>query len=346
MRRPDLPPHNGIAFNRQLRFYRETHLLMPYMENMLEAHREESRQTWQTVHQHDAVARTFTRLEGDRVVASVTGLLTWEGTWMGQQLAADKERRRCSPGELLLTFLDHISPRSDCERMLFFSTRHNKKMTAIHSLFASMTGTADAMSQTEVDIWRTTQSSVALPPDYTLRPVRTGEKALISNAAQISFGKEGAKALSITSKRLFLPTVRRRFRSLGLDRARKVQIFDVRGIPSLAVFHEHASWGACLNGITNSTWLLPLHGGVNTAETVPSLLRHLGREENEPHRLIVVPKTVSPSTLQNEGLDHLVPLNMWVMNRAGLRRYFEFLNQHYAHYTATTWKDQRDARAS
>lgn len=349
LRRPELPAHDGVDFDGQLEFYRRTHLLMPYMEEILERHFDVNRTTWRSAHENEAVAKTFARRDENKVVGSITALHTWDGTWMAQQLAVLPGRKDCSAGDLFLTFMDHVISRPECQRLMFGSTRKNRIMSRIFTSFAGLTGTNEAMNRNEVDIWIARHEPQAADDLVTVRRASARDLPMIENAAQREYGAETAEALCLNARSLFLPKLGALYASAGLARTRNVDIVSLDDSPTFAVIHEHASRGACLNGVVNASWLLPIgnfseRATADNRRALNEVLRYFGREHGEPSRIVITPSHLPREVFLNNALELVVELNLFVMNRSGLKRYVDFVNQSYGARERPSRKPSREQK--
>src|SRR5690606_18391076 len=108
---------------------------------------------WRTAHASPDLCRTFARYEDGDAVASVTALQAWDRTWLGQHLAARPDRTGCTPGELLMTFMDYVVLRPDCRQMVFFVAASNDRMNAIQTRFQELTGTPEAAVRVPLRAW-------------------------------------------------------------------------------------------------------------------------------------------------------------------------------------------------
>lgn len=340
LRHPDLAPHDGEHFERQLDLYRHANLVMPYMAERLVANRDRARDAWRRAH-HDApgLAFTFARYEGAEAVASVSALQAWEQTWLAQHLAARRARRGCSPGELFIAALDHLILRPDCRRMVFFTTVGNAKMNGIQSHFQSVTGTPEALSKTSVSAW-------LLRPcggrGVSTRRCSPRDARTIENAVRRDMGRLAAQALSFEADTLSMRRLSATFRRFDLRRGRDVWILDGPGKrASWALVLERASPGLCVPGLLDATWVLPLRR--TPIDPALEALHTLPLEEGEPARLVLFPFEVEADTLRGAGLEHAFDANIYVFNRAGLRRYVSFLTETFGEMSAKVLEAAREA---
>ncbi|MEM9861115.1 MAG: GNAT family N-acetyltransferase [Myxococcota bacterium] len=332
MKRPDLKVHTGESMDGHIRFFERMHMLHGHMRDMVFNNEASTRAGWKKIHSKDEVARTFSRIEDGEIVATVSALQAWSNTWLGQHLGADPNRTGCSPGQLLLAFLDHVVPRDDCHRMLFFATRGNERMQRIHERFAGMTGTNEAMIRCELDLWVVPRAKrKPLPPHVECRPPKRRELVMIENAAGREFGPEAAHALSMSADTLSLRDLSKRFARVGLERTRRIEVVLVDGEPVLAAIHEESSDGVCIAGFTNATWLFPLppRQSIDTRALASAQRAYVLSLPSAHADRFVVCSAADADAFRALGAAIGFELTMRVLNRSGLRRYTAYLNQSY-----------------
>ncbi|HJL01067.1 MAG TPA: hypothetical protein RMH85_26680 [Polyangiaceae bacterium LLY-WYZ-15_(1-7)] len=347
LRHPSLEAHDGASFEAQLALYRDRGLLMPHMNQLLEAAGEDAALAWRRAHTEGAsLCRTLARYEDGEAVASVTALQAWDRVWLGQHLAAQPRRRGCTPGTLLLAFLDHVILKPDCRYMVFFAAAENAKMNRIHTRFQELTGTSEAVGKARIQAWLLPRTRPAEPTLDGFRTVglRRRHRALIEHAATREMGALVARGLGLDAETLTLARLRRRFAAAGLVRRRELAVLSRRGRARMAMVTERCSPSLCIPGILDGTWLLPLHGSPErpTAsqhdDAVRHALRTLRLQRAEPVRLLLAPGTLPTTEFERAGLEHAFDANVYVLNRAGLRRYVSFLMESYgaaqAHWSA------------
>ena len=349
LQHPELTLHDGADLDGQLALYRQVGLLMGYMEDAVAAHPDEARRTWRAIHgSHSDVCRTLERREGDEVVASVSVVHAWDGSWLGQHLAARRDRRGCSPGTLLTAYVGHVLPRADCRNLVFFTTRHNDKINDLHRRFIALTGSDEAFGRLEIDVWISGESeptptsepstSDSATESIHRRPRRiaSDEYGLFLRGVERSLGEfaAGALALDVSAS---LAETRRRFRRLGMSRRREIRVVD-DGRPRVAVVHEHAPIGLCLPLLLSASWLVPLHlrrderAVAVDEDAIRVALADVRLQPHRPMRLVITPRGLCPRVLEEQGLRKLVEAYLYVVNRAGLHRYHRFLTNSFGEY--------------
>lgn len=338
LRHPDLEAHDGASFDSQLDLYRACGLVMPFMSDLLDAQRVAARDAWRRAHTSaSSLCRTFARYEQGEAVASVSALQAWEQTWLGQHLAARPGRTGCTPGELLMAFLDFVVLRPDCHQMVFFASASNERMNGIQRRFQELTGTAEAATRIELRGWSLGSKRGSSRDAATLsrtkgRRVRVpnrSDRRVIERAVRRDWGGLAARALSLDAEALFLPDLARAYRRMGLKRGREVLVACEAGLPRWAAVTERGSPGLSIPGLLHATWLLPLHDGGSNEHLLTALVQGLDLDEREPRRLVLAARGLPSEPFEMAGLDSLVDVNVYVLNRAGLRRYASYLLESY-----------------
>ncbi|MCB9604362.1 MAG: hypothetical protein H6720_28910 [Sandaracinus sp.] len=328
LRHPDLSAHDGAAFDAQLDLYRACGLVMPFMDEMLSARRTEAETAWRDAHvKAPSLCRTFARSEGDEAVASVSALQAWDRTWLGQHLAARPDRSGCTPGELLMAFLDYVLLRPDCRQMVFFAAASNARMNGIQRRFQEFTGTAEAATCVPLRCWVLDPSCARTPE--TARAPKRGDLRVLARAARRDWGSLAARAFSFEEDTLALHDLGRAYRRVGLRRSREILVSGDENLLRWATVTERGSPGLSIPGLLHATWLLPLHRGGDDRHHVARLVGALRLEPGEPLRLVLADRATPEEPLELAGLRPLVDVNAYVLNRAGLRRYASYLLESY-----------------
>jgi hypothetical protein len=81
--------------------------------------------------------------------------------------------------------------------------------------------------------------------------------------------------------------------------------------------------------LLHATWLLPLHDGGSNEHLLAALVQGLDLDEREPRRLVLAARGLPGEPFEMAGLAPLVDVNVYVLNRAGLRRYASYLLESY-----------------
>ena len=331
LRHPDLEVHDGSDFDAQLDLYRACGLVMPFMNDLLNAQRAEARDAWRRAHaQASSLCRTFARYEQSEAVASVSALQAWERTWLGQHLAARPGRTGCTPGELLMAFLDYVLLRPDCRQMVFFASASNARMNGIQRRFQELTGTAEAATCVELRGWSLAAAAEREKrTGSTVRVPNPSDRRVIERSVRRDWGGLVSRALSFDAESLSLASLARMYRRVGLHRRREVLVSCDGGLPRWAAVTERGSPGLSIPGLLHATWLLPLHDGESDETHLASLVGRLRLEEREPRRLVLAARGLPTTPFEQAGLESLVDVNVYVLNRAGLRRYASYLLESY-----------------
>lgn len=323
LRHPDLAPHDGSTFDAQVALYREAGLVMPYMARRLDLTASRAQHAWRVAHaEAPDLAFSFARYEEQEAVASVSAIQAWDRTWLAQHLAARRNRRGCSPGELFIAALDHLVLRPDCRRMVFFTTVANAKMNGIQSRFRALTGTPEALAQFPVRAWLVTPDG---SDPSTSRAATDEDLVTLENAMRRDLGDLPMRALSFDAAHVLLERLGESFGHVGLRRRRDVRIVDSRdGEPRFALVTERCEPGLCIPGLVDGTWVLPLQRGATDDDRtrLTAAIQALALDDLEVQRLLLVPNDTSPPVPEAV---HSFDANVYVFNRTGLRRYIAFL---------------------
>jgi hypothetical protein len=340
LRHPELAPHDGATFDAQLSLYREAGLVMPYMADRLAHTKERAVHAWRVAHASAPdQAFSFARYEEGEAVASVSALQAWDRTWLAQHLAARRNRRGCSPGELFLAALDHLVLRPDCRRMVFFTTVANAKMNGIQERFRTLTGTPEALAQFRVRAWLVQPHGAS--GEWT-RSATESDLRTLENAARRELGDLPMRALSFDAEHARLERLGAAFDRVGLRRGRRIDVVEsAEGIARFALITERCEPGLCVPGLVDATWVLPLHldrtgdprgptdnrgdrGARDARARLVDAIHALPLDTFDRQRLLLVPNTTEAPTPDAE---HAFDANVYVFNRAGLRRYVAFLTE-------------------
>jgi hypothetical protein len=328
LRHPDLTPHDGSTFDTQLALYRHAGLVMPYMAELLDHAKDEAARSWWVAHRDaPSLCRTFARYEGDDAVASVTALQAWERTWLGQHLAAIPERTGCTPGELLMSFMDYVVLRPDCRQMVFFVAAKNTRMNAIQEQFQALTGTPEAAVRVPLRAWLFRAPCERDTPD--VRRADGADRRVLARSTLRDWGGLAQRAFSFDEASSTLASLGPRYARAGLLRRREISVTRDARLPRWAAVTERCSPGLCIPGLTQATWLLPLHAGPDDAAHVRSLVASLRLEAHEPHRIVLTSALRANEPFEAAGLTHAFDAYAYVLNRAGLRRYASYLLESY-----------------
>lgn len=341
LRHPDLTPHDGSTFDTQLTLYRHAGLVMPYMAESLEHAKAEAARAWWVAHRDaPALCRTFARYEQGDAVASVTALQAWERTWLGQHLAAIPDRTGCTPGELLMSFMDYVVLRPDCRQMVFFVAAKNTRMNAIQEQFQALTGTPEAAVRVPLRAWLFRAPCERDEP--IVRRADGADRRVIARSTLRDWGALAQRAFSFDESSSTLAMLGPRYARAGLVRRREISVTRDARLPRWAAVTERCSPGLCIPGLTQATWLLPLHAGADDAAHVRSLVASLRLEPDEPHRIVLTSARNANEPFESANLTHAFDAYAYVLNRAGLRRYASYLLESYGTQGALRAEARRD----
>ena len=347
LRYPRLEVSDGSDFEAMVRLYKSVGLFGPHMKRNLTP---ESRllvaRNWRAMHQ-TPLCRTLVQRERGEPVAGVSALRAWENAWVIQHMVAARNLEHYEPGVLHMSYLDYVLPRPDGQYMVVFVNTGNSRIVRFLSSFFSLTGTPEAVTRKRFDLWiargTTPHSHVTSP--FRIRAARRSDHALICNAAQRTFGKVSAAALSVRPETLKLPSTERAFAKHGLLRSRRVRVVTEKGIPHLALLEERASPGINLTWLLNCGWILPLQNDLRD-DVLQYAARELGSSPTDTptgDRFVMVPRDIQTQELQ--GFEHEAGVDLYAYNRTGLHRWYYFLREHYGQRAAHTAKQdfQQDA---
>ncbi len=337
---PELLVHDGRDFRAMLDLYRRSHLLYDYMARSLEPLAPAAAFNWRRLHRegHDLV-RTLVHVVPERGMdAAVSAVRAWDQGWIIQHFGvADGADQFRWSGELQRAIVDHVMLRPDGRFLFFFVSSKNTSMNAFYERFFEATGTSEAIEHGTVDFWARPPGrprSQPAPDDGTvLRNMRQNEAALVARAAERALGPRTAAALSILPGSIDLPATRRVFQRIGLERSRTARIVSRRRTPQLALLSERLSPGINLTWMLGSHWLLPIHAGSSNGGAAVD--RALATIEHEPapspygERFVLVPRGHWPEALERRGWELRVTARTYVMNRAGLQRYHDYVADRY-----------------
>jgi hypothetical protein len=291
---------------------------------------------WRHLHgKKSDVAWTFYYRAGGALAAAITSLHAWERTWFTQHFGAVSTVGGRANGALALANVEHVLSRRDAHYMAFFVNAANTAMNAFQERFLDLTGTAEAVARTTVELWIASAAVAAPLPGGGLRPPGRAERLMVCRGAERALGPFAARALSFTPDELSLPTTSGSFARAGLERWRNTEVaLDPGGTPAWALFQEHTSAGINLTWMLNAWWLLPVHpeGDRNGAALRAALVQVLGAPSPTPtgdRFLITDPATVPAAALQAAGFERLLRAHLYVLTRSGVHRYYHYLADRY-----------------
>jgi len=346
---PELEVHDGEGFTEILDTYDQAQLLGPYMKDNLRPTRPAAAVHWRRLHTAPShLVRTLIHRDGDgRPDATISSLRAWDRTWLIQHFGATSSDGFRWSGELQEATLDWIIPRTDGEYMLFFIHAANSRMNAFYQRFIELTGTPEAISQNQVQLFRLPADMAqavrageargpresGVHPRVTVQPPARGERDLVARTAEARLGAMIADALGFRTDELELPGCAARFAEAGLERRRSAEVVRVGRRARIALLHEDLSPGVNLTWMQNASWVLPL-GGVPTLplDALPAALAALHRRSSPSpagDRFVLMPGDVDGGPLTEAGWVHQLDARIYVLNRAGLHRYYHYVTDRY-----------------
>jgi hypothetical protein len=223
-------------------------------------------------------------------------------------------------------------------------------MNAFMRRFFSNTGSEDSVTTITIELWsRPGDKPVELDAHnqrFVMRPMRPKEQDLVARAAQRCLGILPAAALSMVPGEFSLPTSSRCFSRAGLLRDRICRVASYRKQPVYAVLEERSSPGLNLTWMLNANWILPIHPRIDHDEQVLSSV--LQAIVNAPtysrlgDRFVNLPQNTPKEPFIKAGFELLAPVNLYVLNRAGLQRYYYYAASRYGEMNALV--QRRNAR--
>jgi len=348
---PDIRFHTGKGNSSLIDIYLKGGLFAPHMHRNLEPILDEAMAVWTKLHSGDAdVVRTLVQGPIDSPNIAMTSIRGWERAWMAQHFVSVNPKFDRAIGKLQLAQLDHVLPRSDGHYILFFVKADNKLMNSFLQNFFSTTGTTDSVTIITVELWYRTGATRNLfpnrKPDIKVRPMRRNEQKLVSRAAQRSLGILPAKALAMLPGELTLPESYKSFQKAGLHRERICRIATCRRQPVYAVLEERSSPGLNLTWMLNANWILPIHANLDpNGHVLLSVLQSIVEapaQSPSGDRFLNLTQRMPKKAFSDAGFELIAPVNLYVLNRAGLQRYYYYAASRYGEMSALV--QRRNAR--
>ena len=335
---PEVTVHDGRDFSAMVRIYIQAGLFAPFMHRNLEPMTREAQRVWTDLHTRAPdIIRTL--VHGDPLApdAAVTALRAWERTWMAQHFVDVGGMSGGAAGKLQLAYVDHVLPRPDGHFLLFFVKGDNRRMNSFYERFFSSSGTSETVTRTTVELWTHT-GDLPSPPlpaanGFRVRPCARRDEPLISLAARRSLGDLPAAALSMLPGELGLPDTAARFSRANRIRARSCRLLIGHRQTLYALIEEITPPGLNLTWMLNANWILPVHShmdddgeGIRTA--VARLFDHPAQSP-VGDRFVIVPEGAFGPPLAEAGFEKLAPVYLYVLNRAGVHRYYYYAASRY-----------------
>ena len=223
-------------------------------------------------------------------------------------------------------------------------------MNAFYEKFFDLTGTPESVSRLTLGLWMLpgtcTPSAPPPPADFLVRAMNAFDEVVVSRAAERSFGAMTAMALSFVPESFDLPDISRRYAQLDLERTRTAFVVaDGQQRPRLALLKERTSPGVNLTWMLDAWWLLPVADpGDAAVATAAARIAAAGPDRPEGDRFVIVPSGVPTGALQAAGFLNLLDAHLYVLNRSGLRRYYEYISDRYGELGAKVTRQEARAR--
>jgi hypothetical protein len=176
------------------------------------------------------------------------------------------------------------------------------------------------------------------------------DEVVVSRAAERVLGSMATSALSFVPHEFQLPATTERFARLQLERHREASVIADGGSIKAALFKETTSPGVNLTWMLDAWWFLPVESYWTMDERpVAVAAREIARrppDRPEADRFLIVPDGVPTGALAAAGFEKLLNAHLYVLNRSGLRRYYEYISDRYGELSAkVTSREARMARS-
>jgi hypothetical protein len=335
-------PHEGGDFSALHAMYVKAGLFAPHMHRNLQPIVEQTRDVWERLHRGAAdVVRTLVHGQRAQPDGAVTVMRAWEHAWVAQHFVDVSPQINGATGRLQRAYLDHLLPRPDGRFLVFFIKADNHVMTAYMRRFFRSVGTPEAVSTATVGLWVHDGATAAETRDRgaaRVRELQPGEHVVVGRAAERCLGADGAAALSMIDGELDLPDTRQRFARAQLVRERSCRVVEVDGQLCHALLEEHSTPGINLTWMLNATWIVPIHCAADGSEqALGAALEHIiARPAQAPtgERFVNAVGALPAPVMEAAGFRLVADVEMFVLNRAGVHRFFQFASQRYGELEA------------
>jgi hypothetical protein len=350
---PDAERHDGSDFQSVVAFYEKAGLLGEFMVRNLRPVLPEATVVWRKLHDRESsVACTLFFRGGParELQAAFSGVRVWEKTWLAQHFGALHTADRRATGTLQLAYVDFVMPQRDTHYMSFFVRAENARMNTFHEKFFELTGTPESVSRVTLSLWMLRAGARASRATNDLvRPMAETDEVVVSRAAERVLGSMATSALSFVPHEFNLPDTTARFARLRLDRCREAWVVSDRDAIKAALFKERTSPGVNLTWMLDAWWFLPVESFWTLDERpVAIAAEEIARrppDRPEADKFLIVPDCVPTGALAEAGFEKLLNAHLYVLNRSGLRRYYEYIADRYGELSAkVTSREARMAR--
>ena len=228
-------------------------------------------------------------------------------------------------------------------------------MNAFHQKFFELTGTPESVCRVTMSLWTMRdgpRARTAARLDSTVvRPMVEEDEVVVSRAAERVLGSMAASALSFVPKEFGLPATERRFARLSLERKREASVITDGHRIKAALFKERTSPGVNLTWMLDAWWLLPVESYWTLDESPVAVaaqeIASQPPDRPEADKFLIIPDGTPTGPLIEAGFEKLVNAHLYVLNRSGLRRYYEYIADRYGELSAkVTSRESRMARSA
>jgi hypothetical protein len=348
---PDVRVYDGEHFDAMHAMYLEAGLFGPHMHRNLAPILEQTRDVWRRLHGGASdVVRTLVHTASNGTPdAGVTVMRAWEHGWLLQHFVDVSPRVDGATGKLQRAYLDHLVPRPDGRYLLFFVKDDNHVMNAYLTRFFASSGTREAFCRSVVELWSRAGGALrpreASPQRVTIRPMTDDDAVLVERAAERGLGAFAASALSLRARELGLPDTSARFRKAGLQRERDCRVLWCADEPTYALIEEQSTPGLNLTWMLNATWILPIRSdpcGFALSEALGHVLEHPAQSPTGQH-FLNLPVGLDAEVLEAAGFQREASLYLYVLNRAGLHRFYHYAARRYGELEARSHRRRAGA---
>jgi hypothetical protein len=354
---PGVSVHDGAHFEALHRTYVKAGLFGPHMHRNLAPIVEQTAAVWRALHLHAGdVVRTFVHGPEGAPDGAVTVMRAWENGWVLQHFV-DTSNEQGVGGKLQLAYFDHLVPRPDGRYIVFFVKEDNSIMNAYLRRFFDTSGTAEALTCSNVELWIRVEDGLrerkeardqlarTFPESITLEPCSAADELVVAHAAQRSFGAHAAAAISAVPGQIRLPDNELRFGNAGLVRKRDCVLVRRDGRVVYALLEEHSTPGLNLTWMLNATWIIPVHtehdaDGLAFERALAWVVERPSQSATGD-RFVNIPPGFDAERLAGAGFAREAGLNFYVLNRAGMHRFFQYTAVRYGELETMVMRKQR-----
>jgi hypothetical protein len=352
---PEAERHDGADFQSMVAFYEKAGLLGEFMLRNLRPVLPEATVVWRKLHDRESsVACTLVFRGGParEPQAAFSGVRVWEKTWLAQHFGALGTADRRATGTLQLAYVDFVMPQRDTHYMSFFVRAENARMNTFHERFFELTGTPESVSRVTLSLWMlrggASRAGAGLA-DHHVRPMSGDDEVIVSRAAERALGSMATSALSFVPREFDLPDTAARFARLRLTRQRQASVIAEGDAIKAALFKERTSPGVNLTWMLDAWWFLPVESFWTMDERPVAIaadkIARSPADRPETDKFLIVPECVPTGPLAAAGFEKLLNAHLYVLNRSGLRRYYEYIADRYGELSArVTSREARMAR--